>query len=151
YAPSPRAIMFQYTGIPGFAFSINNNRTLHTTAFGKIDRTSTALVPNDGEWHHLAVVHRTGVAFEFYIDGALIETIAYTAGVGVNQTAKTITIGMAATGANPFTGTLDRIRFSNTALTPSELDFPETAGAPFFGAQPDDQTVVITSSATFSA
>lgn len=151
YAPAARAIMFQYTGIPGFAFSINTDRTLHTTAFGKVDRTSTALVPNDGEWHHLAVVHRSGVAFDFYIDGVLIQTAAHTGGPGTNQTLKVLTIGSTPAGGNPFTGTLDRIRFSNEALTQGQFDYPAVIGAAFFATQPVSQTVVITSNATFSA
>lgn len=151
YAPAARAIMFQYTGIPGFSFSINTDRTLHTTAFGKNDRASSALVPNDGAWHHLAVVHRDGVAFDFYIDGRLIQTVAHPGGVGVNQTLKTITIGMAANGANAFTGTLDRIRFSNEALTPAEFDFPVIPGAPFFTVQPTNQTITVTGNATLAS
>ena len=151
YAPAARAIMFQYTGIPGFAFSINTDRTLHTTAFGKIDRTSTASVPNDGGWHHFAVTHRSGVAFGFYIDGVLIQSIAYVNDVGVNQTAKVLTIGMAATAANPFTGTLDRIRFSNEALTPGQFDFPTVPGTPFFSVQPTNQNITVTSNATLAS
>jgi hypothetical protein len=151
YAPAARAIMFQYTGIPGFSFSINTDRTLHTTAFGKSDRASAVQVPNDGAWHHLAVVHRDGVAFDFYIDGVLLQTVAHPNGVGVNQTLKVLTIGGTAAGANPFTGTLDRIRFSNEALTAGQFDYPAIPGAAFFTVQPLSQTVVITSNATFSA
>jgi hypothetical protein len=151
YAPTARAIMFQYTGIPGFSFSINTDRTLHTTVFGKNDRASTVQVPNDGEWHHLAVVHRDGSGLDFYVDGVLRQTVAHANGVGVNQTAKVITMGMAANAANPFTGTLDRIRFSNEALTPAQFDFPVVPGAPFFSAEPADLTVTITSNATMSA
>lgn len=151
YAPAARAIMFQYTGIPGFSFSINTDRTLHTTVFGKNDRASTVQVPNDGEWHHLAVVHRDGSGLDFYVDGVLRQTVAHANGVGVNQTAKVITVGMAANAANPFTGTLDRIRFSNEALTPAEFDFPVVPGAPFFSVPPADLTVTITSNATLSA
>jgi hypothetical protein len=151
YAPAVRAIMFQYTGIPGFSFSINTDRTLHTTAFGKNDRASTAQVPNDGAWHHLAVVHRDGVAFDFYIDGVLKQTVAHPNGVGVNQTLKVLTLGGTPAGANPFTGTLDRIRFSNEALTPGQFNFPAVLGTPFFTTTPADQTVVITSNVTFSA
>lgn len=151
YAPAARAIMFQYTGIPGFSFSINTDRTLHTTVFGKNDRASSVLVPNDGAWHHLAVVHRDGAALDFYVDGVLRQTVAHPNGVGVNQTAKVITVGMAANAANPFSGTLDRVRFSNEALTPGQFDFPAVAGAPFFSEPPADLTVTITSNATLSA
>ncbi|MDB6059320.1 MAG: autotransporter-associated beta strand repeat protein, partial [Verrucomicrobiales bacterium] len=121
YAPSERAVLFQYERKPGFSFSINTNRTLHTSAFKIKDISSTATVPNDGAWHHVAVVHTDGVNMQFYIDGALAATVAYTNGAGY-RTSSEITIGAASEGANWFTGNIDRIRFDNRVLTPSELD-----------------------------
>jgi autotransporter-associated beta strand protein len=123
YAPSARAVMFQYERKPGFSFSINTNRTLHTTAFKVLDIPSTATLPNDGQWHHVAVVHTDGANMKFYIDSVLAATVAYTGGAGY-RTDSTITIGADADGANPFTGYLDRVRFDNRSLTPAEFDFP---------------------------
>jgi hypothetical protein len=123
YAPPQRAIMFQYDRKPGFSFSINTNRTLHTTAFKIKDIVSSAIVPNDGKWHHLAVVHKDGVNMKFYIDATLAATVAYTGGAGF-RTSQTISIGSADDDANPFTGYLDRISFDQRALTPVEFDFP---------------------------
>lgn len=123
FNPAARMIMFQYQGFPGFSFSINTNRTLHTTAFTIKDVNSTAVVPNDNQWHHAAVVHDSGVEMRFYLDGQLASTVAYTNGPGA-RTSYLFTIGGASSGANLFTGTLDRIRYAPLALTPAEFDLP---------------------------
>lgn len=123
YAPPQRAILFQYDRKPGFSFSINTNRTLHTTAFKVKDISSSATLPNDGNWHHVAVVHTDGANMKFYIDSVLAATVTYTNGAGY-RTSADITIGSADDGANPFTGYLDRVRFDERALTPLEFDFP---------------------------
>ncbi|MDB6058020.1 MAG: Endonuclease/Exonuclease/phosphatase family protein, partial [Verrucomicrobiales bacterium] len=125
YAPSQRAVLFQYERNPGFSFSINTNRTLHTTTFKVKDVASSAAVQNDGAWHHVAVVHNDGANMQFYIDVTLAATVVYTNGAGY-RTSSEITIGAGSEGSNWFTGSLDRVRFNNRALTPSELDFPAT-------------------------
>jgi autotransporter-associated beta strand protein len=123
YAPAQRAIMFQYDRRPGFSFSINTNRTLHTTAFKVLDIPSGATLPNDGQWHHVAVVHTDGANMKFYIDATLAATVAYTNGSGY-RTSSAITIGSDPDGANPFTGYLARVKFDSRALTASQLDYP---------------------------
>ncbi|MDB6029359.1 MAG: autotransporter-associated beta strand repeat protein [Verrucomicrobiales bacterium] len=123
YAPPQRAILFQYDRRPGFSFSINTNRTLHTTTFKIQDISSTATIPNDGLWHHVAVVHTDGVNMKFYIDGTLASTVAYTGGSGY-RTSSAITVGSADDDANPFTGFLSRVKFDSRALTAAQLDYP---------------------------
>ncbi len=123
YAPAERAILFQYERKPGFSFSINTNRTLHTTAFKKQDISSNATLPNDGQWHHIAVVHTDGVNMKFYIDGVLSGTVAYTAGAGY-RTDSRIVMGADFDDNNQFTGFVDRVKFDNRALSPSEFDYP---------------------------
>lgn len=127
FVPPARMILFQYEYTPGFSFSINTNRTLHTTTFNVSDVPSTAALPNDEQWHHVAVVHTDGVNMKFFIDATLAATVNYTNGVG-SRTSSAITIGSSAVGANPFTGVLDRISFDNQALSAAQLDFP--AGIP---------------------
>jgi endonuclease/exonuclease/phosphatase family metal-dependent hydrolase len=122
YAPAQRAILFQYERRPGFSFSINTNRTLHTTTFKIKDIPSTAAIPNDGRWHHVAVVHTDGVNMKFYIDATLAATVSYTNGAGF-RTDSVLTVGSDSEGANRFTGYIDRIRFEQRALTVNELDF----------------------------
>jgi endonuclease/exonuclease/phosphatase family metal-dependent hydrolase len=129
YAPPQRAILFQYERRPGFSFSLNTNRTLHTTTFKIKDISSTATLPNDGQWHHVAVVHSSGANMKFYIDAALAATVSYKSGAGY-RTSPTITLGSASEGANPFTGYLDRVRFDSRALTPAEFDYPAGPNRP---------------------
>jgi endonuclease/exonuclease/phosphatase family metal-dependent hydrolase len=123
YAPAQRAILFQYDRKPGFSFAINTNRTLHTTTFKIKDIASTAILPNDGQWHHVAIVHTDGANMKFYIDSVLSATVSYKTGVGY-RTGATIAIGSADDGANPFTGYLDRVSYEQRALSPAEFDFP---------------------------
>jgi endonuclease/exonuclease/phosphatase family metal-dependent hydrolase len=123
--PAERMILFQYERVPGFSFSINTNRTLHTTTFRLKDIPSSAALPDDAQWHHVAVVHTVGVDMKFFVDGALAATVSYTNGIG-SRASSNITIGSAAGGANPFTGFLDRISFHNEALSAAQLDFPAT-------------------------
>lgn len=123
YAPAQRAILFQYDRKPGFSFSINTNRTLHTTTFKIKDIVSNATLPNDGQWHHVAVVHTDGVNMKFYIDAQLAATVPYTGGAGY-RTSSAITLGSADDDANPFTGYLSRVKFDSQALTPAQFDFP---------------------------
>ncbi len=122
YTPAQRAILFQYERRPGFSLSINTNRTLHTTTFKIKDIPSSATIPNDGKWHHVAVVHTDGVNMKFYIDAGLAATVAYTNGAGF-RTESALTVGAGSEGANWFTGYIDRIRFEQRALTVGEFDF----------------------------
>ena len=147
--PTARAIIMEYRGNPGFAMSINNDGTLHTTTFRIRDIATPAQVPFDDAWHHLAVVHQNGVEMRFYVDGQLLHTEPYTSGPG-NQSTPRLTIGMASSGANVFNGLIDRVRISNTALSPTEFDADFEAGAPLFSGQPEDAVVPVGGSATFT-
>ncbi|MGZ4963233.1 MAG: LamG-like jellyroll fold domain-containing protein, partial [Limisphaerales bacterium] len=122
YAPAQRAIIFQYERRPGFSLSINTNRTLHSTTFKIKDIASSAMIPNDGKWHHVAVVHTDGVNMKYYIDATLAATVAYTNGAGF-RTDSVLTVGAGSEGANWFTGYLDRIRYDQRALNRAEFDF----------------------------
>lgn len=122
YQPGERVILFQYEGNPGFALSITPQRQLHTTAFRKKDITSSAIVPNDGQWHHVAAVHHDKSRFEFFIDGRLESTVSYTDGPGSRDT-WILTIGSTVNQANAFVGGLDRIRFTPRALSAEQLDY----------------------------
>ena len=123
FNPPSRMVLFQYERRPGFSFSLNTNRTLHTTAFKIKDTPSNATIPNDGQWHHIAVVHTDGANLKFYIDAVLAQTVTYTNGVGF-RTESMLTIGAASEDANWFTGHLDRISFESRVLSPEELDYP---------------------------
>lgn len=143
FPSSSRRILFQYQGNPGFALSLNSDRTLHTSAFGNIDQVSSATVPNDGAWHHVAVVHQDGVEFRFYVDGVLSDTRAYTLGAG-SSTIPRFTIGSGVNGSLPFIGKLDRLRYSNQALDPGQFDFPAAPAVPSLAIHLVDGNVVLT-------
>lgn len=124
YSPAQTATLFQYDRKLGFALSINPNRTLHTSAFNvQQNIPSGSAWPNDGQWHYVAVVHTAGADMKFYVDSALVSTVAYTGGAGY-RTSADITMGAGADGANLFTGNLDWVRFDNHALPAAQFGFP---------------------------
>ncbi|MDB6111660.1 MAG: hypothetical protein JWR69_3410 [Pedosphaera sp.] len=124
FEPAARMILFSYEGTPGFVFSINTGRTLHTTTFGLNDVVSSTVVPNDGEWHHVAVAHVNGVSMKFYLDGVLGSETAYTRGPGA-RTSFTVSVGgSVANQNNILTATLDRIKVTKGALEPGQFDYP---------------------------
>jgi hypothetical protein len=129
FEPTARMIVFSYEGSPGIVLSINTGRTLHTTTFGLNDVNSTVtVVPNDNEWHHVAVVHVNGIGMRFYLDGVLGEEVAYVRGPG-SRVNFTVGIGGAAGNLNnPFTGTMDRLRMTKGALAPNQFDYPIGVG-----------------------
>src|SRR5262249_38611144 len=57
--PSGRMVFFYNNG-PGGAvsFSVNTDRTIFVTTLGIKDQNSTAAIPDDGKWHHIAVIHQ---------------------------------------------------------------------------------------------
>jgi hypothetical protein len=145
FPASLRRIIFQYEGTPSFVFSLNTDRTLHTTSFayGVQDHVSSAAVPNDEAWHHVAVVHEDGVGFHFYVDGVLGDTRGYSLGA-VGGTLPRFTIGSAFNGARPFIGKIDRVRYTNRALTPAEFDYPAAPSVPSLAINRVNNDLVIT-------
>jgi hypothetical protein len=126
FEPVSRMILYSYEGVPGFVFSINTGRTIHTTTFGLNDINSSVVVPNDNLWHHVAVVHTNGVSMSFYLDGVFGQEVPYIRGPGA-RTSFTISVGGTVGNQNNiFTGTLDRVRFTKGALGPANFDFPIT-------------------------
>lgn len=124
FEPTTRMVMFTYEGRPGFSFSINNTgRTLHTTTFTLNDVNSGAVVPNDGQWHHVAAVHENGERVLFYIDGVLVSAVPYTRGIGA-RTTYALVLGGANGTANPLVGSLDNLRLTKGALTPAQFNLP---------------------------
>lgn len=121
--PSSRQVFFYANG-PGGAvsFSVNNNRTVFVTTLGIADVSSQAAIPEDEEWHHIAVVHQAGLEFRFYVDGVLGDTVPYTGGVNFSRTQRLFSIGAEWNGALQFIGSVDRLKVSSGMLSPSQLD-----------------------------
>ena len=140
--PSGRMVFF-YSNGPGGAvsFSVNADRTVFVTTLGIKDQSSTAAIPDDGKWHHIAVIHQNGVQFTFYVDGVLLDTEPYTGGVLINRSnAQSIfSIGAEWNGALQFVGSVDRLKITSGMLSTAQLDYqaiPPAGGAGLTFANP---------------
>jgi hypothetical protein len=129
--PATRQV-FYYNNGPGGAlsFSVFTNRTIFVTTLGILDRDSSAAIPDDGNWHHIAVVHENGVEFRFYVDAVLADTRAYTGGVNFTRTNEVFYIGSEPTFGLQYTGMLDRLKVTKGVLTPEQFDFPAVSNPP---------------------
>lgn len=115
--------MFGYFGVGGaLSFSVTSDRRLFVTTYGILDIPTAASIPNDGLWHHVAVVHQQGVNLRFYVDGLLGDTIAYTSGLNVRGNAF-FWIGSEFSGGLPYAGLLDRLQLDNAIIEPDDLDY----------------------------
>jgi len=128
-AQGARAVLFYNNG-PGGAISFSVlNRTVFVTTLGILDRDSSAAIPDDGGWHHIAVVHVAGTEFRFYVDGELGDTIPYTGGTLIGARTDTqFYIGSEPTGGLPFVGKLDRLKVSAGVVAAEDLDFRVNPG-----------------------
>lgn len=128
--PGSRAVLF-FNNCPGGAitFSVTLDRRVFVTTLGIADTTSSAFIPADGGWHHIAVMHEHGKELRFYVDGQLGATVAYNRGVIFTRTDNKFYFGSEApsglnpSGNLPFVGKLDRIRYTKGLLRPDQLDF----------------------------
>ncbi|MCW5552687.1 MAG: hypothetical protein KIS67_11090 [Verrucomicrobiae bacterium] len=127
-----RVIYFTGGPAPRVSLSINANRALHSTLYGNTDFASSVVIPNDGRWHHVAVVMEDFLRMRFYLDGVLRQTINRTATGALGSTATPgITIGKESE-TRYFRGLLDRVMIHNVALTNSTIDYPAIPGLPTF-------------------
>ncbi len=127
--PAARMVFF-YSNGPGGAvsFSVNTDRTVFVTTLGILDASSVAAIPDDGAWHHIAVVHENGVELRYYVDGVLADTRAYTSGVIFTRTETSFSVGAEATGGLQYVGSLDRLKITSGVLTAEELDSKAVTG-----------------------
>ncbi len=128
--PAGRMVFF-YSNGPGGAisFSVNNDRTVFVTTLGIADVRSAAAIPDDEAWHHIAVVHQSGVELRFYVDGVLGDTVPYTNGVNFTRTQKLFSIGAEWNGALQYVGSVDRLRITSGILAPEQLDYQKVPPA----------------------
>ena len=119
-----RAVLFFNSG-PGSAMSFSIlDRKVFVTTLGILDQPSTAAIPDDGGWHHIAVVHEAGKEFRFYVDGILGQTVAYDRNVLIGvRTDTQFYIGSEPTGGLPFVGKIDRLSISSGLVAADDLDF----------------------------
>jgi hypothetical protein len=122
--PNQTSVIF-YNGGPGGAisFSICTDLHLQVTMLGVLDvKSPNASIPGDGNWHHAAVVHENGKEVRFYVDGGLVDTVAYTGGVIFTRTDTSFTLGSETGGNMPFAGSIDRFKVAKGVLTADQLD-----------------------------
>lgn len=128
-----KSIIYSY-GLPGgYAYSIAADRSLFTTTYGIADiNPGNAVVPDDGEWHHTALVF-DGTSFMFYVDGVLGDTVE-NSGPSATEWQR-LYIGIEAVSdatdnpLNPFLGMIDRVKITKEALDPSEFDLLESTSS----------------------
>lgn len=158
--PTTRMVLFrtaEQSSAPTFrvSLSITPARALQTTVYGVTDFIGTAaLVPNDGQWHHVAAVMVNYAQVRFYIDGVFKQSLNRTSanaptGTGSSPT-HNLLMGLES-DALYFKGFLDRVRISNQALTNGELDAAKIIGTPYISSQPANVTVTVQGNASFSA
>jgi hypothetical protein len=120
-----RDVIFYY-GHPGRGYSLSVNyaagNMLQVTTLGIADMPSDTAVVELDVWQHLAVVHRNGQGITYFVNGQEAGTRNYTGGTRLATTNKVLYIGAEWNGGLPFTGIIDRVRISNSALTASDLD-----------------------------
>jgi hypothetical protein len=111
-----------YSGSQGYGFGIgawNCTPSVGNLAFlaGGTWHCSTATV-NDGNWHLIAVSLVSGSSINFYIDGALSQTNAYTSGIA----AYAGNVGIGYEPGNPyFPGQIEDVRIYDRPLSAPEI------------------------------
>lgn len=147
-----RAVLFFNSG-PGCAFSFSIlDRKLFVTTLGIVDQPSNAAIPDDGGWHHVAVVHESGKELRFYVDGILGDTVPYTGNVLIDvRTDTQFYIGSEPTGGLPYAGKLDRLSVINGIVPAEQLDFRPVPGVDPGAPELTIQTVVEVSWPTLPA
>lgn len=140
FAPIASTIMsyeFDEAGVPfanaveGVGPAENQGNLLTVTTYGILDAHSNAEIPDDGMWHHVAVVFDfDGFAFRFYVDGELAQVMDYEdtvipAPAGGNF----LRFGSEGSG-NFYVGLLDRVRINRGVVAQEDLDFFEPAQTP---------------------
>jgi len=123
--PATRQVLYYNNGPGGaLSFSVFTNRTMFVTTLGVKDQNSNAKIPDDGNWHQIAVVHEDKKEFRFYVDGVLADTQAYTGSVIFTRTNQVFYLGSEPTYGLQYTGLLDRLKLTRGMLTPAQFDFP---------------------------
>src|SRR5437867_4842946 len=87
------------------------------TTLGIADMPSDTAVVEPDLWQHVAVVHKKGVSVTYFINGKEIDSRPYAGGTIPANTRRVLYIGAEWNGGLSFTGWIDRIRISNSALT----------------------------------
>jgi hypothetical protein len=109
----------------GYTLSVSYGRLVMTLAISgssiNYESTGGVAVPPDGLWHFVAVsVSQSASNVLFYIDGALISTLALTPMNVANTNSMWVGAGLLG-GNRPWTGDLDEVEVYNRALASNEI------------------------------
>jgi hypothetical protein len=120
-----RDVIFYY-GYPGHGYSLSINyaagNMLQVTTLGLADMPSDSAVVEPDLWQHVAVTHKQGEGITYYLNGQEAGTRAYTQGIIPADERRVLYVGAEWDGGLPFTGWIDRVRISNSVLTPDQFD-----------------------------
>ena len=117
-----REIIFSNNGQGAcFSFSINNDYSVAATLYSVDDLYTTAMIPQDGKWHHVAFCYDyTDSWILFYVDGKLGDVGSYS---GKMSTGSWANAYIGSEGGNYYKGNLDRLRVHTGVLDPQKLDY----------------------------
>ncbi len=124
--------LLQYGGAGGYVLSLAQGRRLTYTIPGRGEAVSSVVVPTDGNWHHVAIVHNSGRNVNFYLDGHLRQTMNFNVGAGT-PTHAALQLGAAVAGTPfYFNGLIDDLVISGSTLQVSEFLYSSPPGAELF-------------------
>ncbi len=125
-----RRILFSNYGMGRFSFSINTDYSITATTYAVDDWHSTAKIPQDGKWHHIAfTLNKPAGMMYFFVDGALWEQRANPGTVNFSpENTESAYLGRESSGGY-YVGYMDRFRLHKGALDPSKLDYYNVAQA----------------------
>lgn len=125
-----RRILFSNYGMGRFSFSVNTDYSVHATTYGVDDWASTAKIPRDGKWHHIAfTLNKPAGMMYFFVDGALWEQRANPGTVNFDAANTVDTFLGRESSGGYYVGYMDRFRLHKGALDPSKLDYYNVAQA----------------------
>jgi len=126
--PSSRQVLFSNNGPSArFSFSVNSDMTVHSTTYGIKDYTTSASIPNDGDWHHVAFILDWQSEWVYaYVDGVL----CYEGDVYVNGSGQGMLFDgsysdgfIGSEGGSYFTGNIARLRIHSGVVAAKDLDY----------------------------
>jgi hypothetical protein len=121
-SPLGRIVSNGWPGNIGYGWGILSGNGTRFTTYGIFDYDSNqSQVPQDGNWHYVAVVFDSTNTANFYVDGALTEAIS--ASRPANKAALDLMIGRnpASSAEEFFNGSIDEVAIYNYELTGDQI------------------------------